>query len=95
MSETLQLSSIMDLLAAEGLKDRVVSILDAEEALVIDASEVSRITTPCVQIIIAASKELQTNDNDLKLVASSSVFDDAMRDLGFESFLNNWRASDE
>ncbi len=95
MSETFQLPSILDLLAAEGLKDKVVSILDGGESLVLDASEVSRITTPCVQILIAASTELQANHNDLKLAASSQVFEDAMRDLGFENFLNSWRASDE
>lgn len=91
MQEAIELSSVLDLLAADALKDQIMTALDSSGDVILDASEVTRITTPCIQILIASSKDLRSSDREIVLEKSSEIFDSAMRDLGFGDFLESWR----
>jgi anti-anti-sigma regulatory factor len=59
----------------------------AKQTFVIDASEVSRITTPCVQIIISLFKMFSEVGIVIKIINPSNVFKSSFQDLGLESFL--------
>ena len=55
--------------------------------LEIDASEVERITTPCVQILIALKKTLQKQNIELKINNFNDIFESSLDDLGFNQDL--------
>lgn len=76
--ETIRLPSVLDLSAAEALHGVLLQAIERGGALRIDASEVETLTTPCVQIILAAMR----TDDRISVVNPSAAFLAAFEDLG-------------
>jgi anti-anti-sigma regulatory factor len=51
------LQSDLDLAAAATLKRMVVEVLDQGRGLAIDAADVQRVTSPCLQVLVAAVRK--------------------------------------
>jgi two-component system chemotaxis response regulator CheY len=80
MSATFPLPPVLDFAAAEGFQAALIEKLHDTPSLQLDASAVETLTTPCVQLILAAAKAHQ-----IQVHNASQAFDSAFSDLGL-----NW-----
>ncbi len=88
-SNIIKLKELMDISYAEKFHNEMLSYINSASGdLFFDASDVSRITTPCVQIIIAAEKE--ASENNIKIIFSevSQAFEKSFSDLGLTENLS-------
>ena len=83
----LRLPPALDLLSAATLQDRLQDRLNHGLPLVIDAAEVERLGTPCLQLLIAASREAQASGLGFRIEAASTPFRAAIADLGLSAAL--------
>ncbi len=87
---TVPLPNILNLSIAEDLRETFVQQMIADTDLVLDASAVDTITTPCMQVIVAAGKSLEENGNALSILNSSPAFAAAIDDLGLTDLFDKW-----
>ncbi len=74
------LPPVLDFAAAEGFQASLIEKLQANSALQLDAAAVETLTTPCIQLILAAAKSHQ-----IRICNATEAFDSAFSDLGL-----NW-----
>jgi chemotaxis protein CheX len=84
------LAASMDLRAAEPLLHSFHEILAQGGRVVIDASVVERLSTPCVQILLSAAKHMEEHGIPFVVKSPSDAFVSAFDDLGLFSFLMKW-----
>jgi anti-anti-sigma regulatory factor len=85
------LTPVVDLTAAESLKDALLDACGGTGSVVIDGAAVERIDTPALQILLAAAAVLHSENRVFSLVGPSQALMDAMADLGFAAELDRWR----
>jgi len=83
----------MDLLAAEALKGVLVDMLDQDGGLALDASEVERVSTPCIEVLVAAEVAFGKSGQKFEMSAPSPPLCDALEALGLVDRIEKWRAS--
>ena len=91
---TLKLPAELDLLCAEQLKTRLCDVLDETPAIKIDAVDVTRVGTSCVQILLAAARSAESDGGRLMLLNPPSVLCEAFADLGLQNEIQEWSAPD-
>ncbi len=93
--ETLQynLSRELDLLAAEALKNDLLELLNSDGNLEISADDVERVSTPCIEVLVAASAAFGETGRGFHIRNPSDAFCDAFGALGLAHRLEMWRAS--
>lgn len=84
------LDSFLDIIVVEGLRSRLVEAIEETGKLTLDASLVERVTTPCIQLFIAADKELLKNGEGLKIIQATDVMVSALKDIGLEDTYQEW-----
>ncbi len=88
-SNALVLPAILDLPMAAGLLNDCRAALAAGEGLAIDARDVAKITTPCVQVLAAAKRAFaQTGGPALQITDASPAFRGAISDLALCGLLS-------
>jgi anti-anti-sigma regulatory factor len=90
---SLLLPEYLDLTAAEELRSRILDVAAAADGLVLDASSVEVLTSPCVQILVSASATLSGDGKQMQLRAPSAAFRSAMEDLGLGPILEQWETA--
>lgn len=80
MLASFKLPPVLDFAAAEGFQASLIEKLHAAPALQLDASAVETLTTPCIQLILAAAKS-----HHLRIGNPSTAFSSSFSDLGL-----NW-----
>ncbi|MGJ5179360.1 STAS domain-containing protein [Bradyrhizobium oligotrophicum] len=83
------LSSMLDLTQAAHLRDEMVRIA-GRGGIVLDASGVERMSTPCVQILLAAARGAQAANKPFKITQASELFLTALAELGLQDEFDNW-----
>jgi chemotaxis protein CheX len=83
------LPPILDLTQAQNLRDSMIRLC-GERSVVLDASAVERMSTPCVQVLMAAGRAAEVSRNSFKIVSASAVFQTAIADLGLQAEFSNW-----
>ncbi|WP_298723103.1 STAS domain-containing protein [uncultured Ferrovibrio sp.] len=86
----LGLVASMDLRAAEPLLHSFHEIMAQGGKVVIDASAVDRLSTPCVQILLSAAQHMEQNGISFVIKSPSDSFVTAFDDLGLFSYLMKW-----
>ncbi len=86
----LTLPAVLDLCAAEPLKAAFEEALGGGRPLTVDAESVERLSTPCIQILIAAEAGAKAAEQPFKLAKPSDAFIDTFSDLGVFSLLKQW-----
>ncbi len=86
----LKLAAAMDIRAADPLLQTVQEALAGGGKIVIEASAVDRLSTPCVQVLIAALQHMEQNGIPFVLKSPSDAFVSAFDDLGLFSYLMKW-----
>ena len=83
------LPQILDLTEAQNLRDSMIRA-SAEHSIVLDASGVERMSTPCIQVLLAAGRAAEISRKPFKIVNASDVFRSAIDDLGLHAEFSNW-----
>jgi chemotaxis protein CheX len=85
----IRLPQVLDLTQAQNLRDTMAARLSGGP-LVLDASAVERMSTPCVQVLLAAGRAADLAGSPFQFINASDVFRTALADLGIEAEFNNW-----
>lgn len=80
----LTLKSVMDLTMAENLRLSLLDCLTQNKTVKILTAEVERITTPCLQVLLAMKKQTKERHIDFFFPEMSEIFRDTVRDIGLE-----------
>ena len=93
MSETgdgrYSVPATLDLTAARELRERLVAMLSCN-GIVLDMNAVDRMSTPCVQVLLAAGRSADAAKVSFQIVDASDAFRAAIADLGLETQFCNW-----
>ncbi|WP_169545378.1 STAS domain-containing protein [Sneathiella aquimaris] len=81
---------VLNLAAAEELKEKFTHSLVAHSSLVCNASDVTNLTTPCLQVIISAGKTMEKNGDTFTILSPSTPFIQAFDDLGLMDIYQKW-----
>lgn len=84
-----RLPLVLDLTQAQNLRDTMVARLSGGR-LVLDASAVERMSTPCAQVLLSAGRAADLASSSYQIINASEVFRTALADLGLEAEFNNW-----
>lgn len=84
-----RLPNVLGLTAARELRDDIKARL-ASGVVVLDAEAVDRVSTPCVQVLLAAGLAAASANASFRIVNGSQAFSAAVVDLGLESQFRNW-----
>ena len=76
--------------AAAPLKEVLQKALAKGCPLTLDAGSVERLSTPCVQILLAAVTAMKAADVSCTLLRPSDAFIDSFNDLGLFPVLKQW-----
>ncbi len=86
----LNLGELLDLNAAAPLKEALQKAVAKGCPLTLDAGSVERLSTPCVQILIAAVTAIEAVGLSCTLLRPSDAFIDSFNDLGLFPVLKQW-----
>jgi anti-anti-sigma regulatory factor len=85
------LGPVLDIRAAVPLRDGLQKALKRGKPLILDAAQVDRLSTPCIQVLLAAGKSAEGADNPMVLAHASDAFVAAFTDLGLFADLMSWQ----
>ncbi len=91
--KTLLLPASLDLGNAQEWKERFIAALTLNPVLKLDGSETMNVTTPGVQILLAAAHSAKTKGGKIVLMNPSSALEASFEDLGLSQTLGEWRAA--
>ena len=87
MDSRVTLGPVLDIRAAAPLRDGLQKALKRGKPVVLDAAQVDRLSTPCIQVLLAAGKS-----GRIQLAQASDAFVAAFSDLGLFAALMSWQA---
>jgi len=73
------------------MKSAFLEAITLGKKVVIDASAVERISTPCIQVLLSAVKTMDEKGLEFSLFSPTEVFVDAFNDLGLFPVLMKWK----
>ena len=88
----LSLPATLDISAADDLHSALRKAVYRGRPVEIDCSQVSRLSTACAQILLAADLGLSQVDLRMTVRDCSEEFEYALSDLGLYEKLESWRA---
>jgi len=88
----LKLSPSLDIVSVADLKKGLSSLLESSplDNFELDGSEVEKITTPCIQLLISFDKAAVEAGKKVSLKAPSEVMQRALSDIGLQNKLDEW-----
>ncbi|HQT79354.1 MAG: hypothetical protein B7Z80_26295 [Rhodospirillales bacterium 20-64-7] len=89
LSQPLMLPQILDLAYAKCLQEYAIDRLTVGE-VVVDAQAVERLSTPCVQVLLAFGRAAEVANLTPRITNSSEPFRAAISDLGLLAHFSNW-----
>jgi chemotaxis protein CheX len=85
------LGPVLDIRAASPLRDGLQKALKRGKPIVLDAAQVDRLSTPCIQVLLAAGKSVEATASRIVLSQASDAFVAAFSDLGLFANLMSWQ----
>lgn len=92
---TIILPAMLDMQSCSQLYQDLTEGLSVQQQIVLDASGIERITTPAIQLILAAAVTAQSKAKQVMISRPASVFMLAMEDLGLTPLLTPYIATGE
>ena len=89
-SHNITMPSSMDIMAAEEIKQLLLEAINNAANIVVDAAKVERLTTPCIQLLIAFDQELKNQNTTFKITNASDAFINALEDVGLDEKYQEW-----
>lgn len=90
-ANTLLLPASLNLANAQDWKERLTAALTLTPILNLDGSETTHVTTPGIQILLAAAQSAKSKGGKIVLMNPSSALEAAFDDLGLTHTLQEWR----
>ncbi|MEP3246192.1 MAG: STAS domain-containing protein [Sneathiella sp.] len=84
------LPAVLNLGTAEQLREKFMEAIIVDSDIALEASEVSTLTTPCLQVLISAGQTVEANGRVFSVTNPSSAFKEAFDDLGLTEIFNKW-----
>ena len=88
--KTLLLPASLDLGNAQDWKERLIAALTLTPVLKLDGSETMHVTTPGIQILLAAAQSAKSKGGKIVLINPSSALNAAFDDVGLTHTLQGW-----
>jgi anti-anti-sigma regulatory factor len=76
------LDAVMDLTTAADLKKKLLDAMGKGKTVTVDAANVQRITTPCLQVLVAAARDVRQDGGVIKFLNVPDVFQEPASILG-------------
>jgi len=89
----LRLIPILDMAIAEEFLLSLRECVSMTKNLILDSKDVERLSTPCIQVMLAAASEMETQGLKFSIRNVSEGFQRGMCDLGLVEYLENWSES--
>jgi chemotaxis protein CheX len=83
------LPAILDITKAQELRGHMVERLNCG-AVLVDASAVDRVSTPCIQVLLAAARSADLAGTSFGIANASEALRAALADLGLQAEFKNW-----
>jgi anti-anti-sigma regulatory factor len=84
-----RLPQVLDIVQAKDLCDSLISLI-SQGPVLLDASDVERMSTPAAQVILAAGRAAAASGVDFKITKASDAFRNGLQDLGLQHEFKNW-----
>ena len=91
--EPVRLPSHFDMAAAGALKPRILAEQDRKGELVLDGSEVEKVSTAGIQLMVAADRKLMEGGGSLRLREASDALRAGLTDIGLGEALKRWEGT--
>jgi anti-anti-sigma regulatory factor len=92
-AKALALPAVMDIGNAQDLMDSLVAALEQNSVLRLDGSKITQVSTPAVQVLLAASQSAAEGGGRLILAKPAQALKDAFENLGLPNQLKEWSAA--
>ena len=86
----IDLGSVLDIRAAEPLKEVLRKAISKGKPLTLDVGSVERMSTPCIQVLIAAATVMKEAGAVFTLAGPSDAFIESFNELGLFPVLKQW-----
>lgn len=83
------LRPVLDLTEANRLRDDMIRFA-TEGDILLDASAVERMSTPCVQVLLSAGRTMASGRKIFKISNPSDAFGSAIAELGLQAEFDKW-----
>ena len=87
---TVRLLPVLDMSASEEFLKVTKSCLSSQVNLTLDGEDVERLSTSCVQVLLATATALEKSDGSFTIKNMSADFERALQDLGFSQYIMDW-----
>jgi chemotaxis protein CheX len=88
-TDAFALPAILDITKAQELRGHMVDRLNGG-AVLVDASAVDRVSTPCIQVLLAAARSVELAGTSFRIDNASAALRAALADLGLQAEFKNW-----
>ncbi|MEQ9122172.1 MAG: STAS domain-containing protein [Alphaproteobacteria bacterium] len=85
-----RLARELDLTAATALRAQCLELMSIGGDVEVDVSDVETVTTPCIQVLLAAERSLAADGRALRVAGASESMRLAFADLGLDEHYRNW-----
>lgn len=82
--QVIELPSFLDLGYAGALKSALQDAVQQDGQLMVNGAAVESVTSPCIQVLLAADKTLSAFGKSLHLIDASPALENAFADLGLD-----------
>ncbi len=89
----LRLIPILDMAIAEEFLLSLRECSSMKKNLILDSKDVERLSTPCIQVMLAVATEIESKGLKFSVHNVSEGFQRGMCDLGLVEYLDNWSKS--
>lgn len=86
----IKLPGQLDMAALTALKEDLINTTNITNSLAIDGSEVERVGTPAIQLLLAAAKAFSAEGRSFALETPSQALSLALDDLGLGIDVRQW-----
>ncbi len=92
-ARALTLPAILDIGNAQELQDSLAGALEQSPVLRLNGSKINQVSTPGVQVLLAASQSALAGGGKLILTSPSPALREAFESLGLPNQLSEWSAA--
>ncbi len=90
-SSEVSLPATLNLNSAETLRQALMDAISGSGGAVVDGSQVMRVDSPCLQVLLAAGRDVEADGRTFALCNPSDQLRSAFEDIGMSAELNRWR----
>lgn len=87
----IKMTPVLDMSFATDLLKMLKEVVTIHKNLSLDVCDVERVSTPCIQIILAAANKVEQTGGKFSILNVSSGFERGMTELGLTEHLGKWR----